>query len=60
MHAHFFVSLVGDLILAPPMAAPKTIPQVIDGLKLWIMGILAAVATLFFVIGALRYMTARG
>ena len=60
MHAHTFLASVADLILAVPQAAPKTIPQVIDGLKLWIMGILAAVATLFLVIGGLRYMTAGG
>ena len=63
MHAHTIVSLAGDLIAAAPdPAAPavKTIPEVIDGLKLWIMGILAAVATLFLVIGGLRYMTAGG
>jgi hypothetical protein len=40
--------------------AVKTLPQVIDGLRNWIMGILAAVATLFLVIGGLRYMTAAG
>ena len=63
MHAHTIVSLAGDLIAAAPapaVLAVKTIPQVIDGLKLWIMGILAAVATLFLVIGGLRYMTAGG
>jgi len=57
-------SAVGDLILAAPppdvLAAPKSLPEVINGLKLWIMGILAAVATLFLVIGGLRYMTAGG
>ena len=60
MHAYTLVSHAMDLVLAVPQAAPKTIPQVIDGLKLWIMGILAAVATLFLVIGGLRYMTAGG
>jgi hypothetical protein len=40
--------------------AAKTLPQVIDGLRTWIMGILAAVATLFLVIGGLRYMVAAG
>jgi hypothetical protein len=40
--------------------AVKTLPEVIDGLKTWVMGILAAVATLFLVIGGLRYMTAAG
>jgi Type IV secretion system pilin len=60
MHAYTLVSAVGDLVLAAPAPKPKTIPEVIDGLKLWIMGILAAVATLFLVIGGLRYMTAGG
>jgi hypothetical protein len=63
MHAYTIVSLAGDLIAVAPdpdVPAVKTIPEVIDGLKLWIMGILAAVATLFLVIGGLRYMTAGG
>src|SRR5689334_21831839 len=63
MDAHSIVSAAGDLILAAPapqVLAAKTIPEVIDGLKLWIMGILAAVASLFLVVGALRYMTAGG
>ena len=42
------------------VVAVKTLPQVIEGLRTWIMGILAAVATLFLVIGGLRYMTAAG
>jgi Type IV secretion system pilin len=64
MHAYTIVSAVGDLIAAAPdpdiLAAPKPIKEVIDGLKGWIMGILAAVATLFLVVGGLRYMTAGG
>ncbi|MBT8227319.1 MAG: hypothetical protein HKP61_05295 [Dactylosporangium sp.] len=62
MHAYTIVSVAGDLLgaPAPDVLAAKTIPEVIDGLKLWIMGILAAVATLFLVIGGLRYMTAGG
>ena len=58
---------VVDLTAAVPVVshaagalAVKTLPQVVDGLKTWIMGILAAVATLFLVIGGLRYMTAAG
>ncbi|MBX7267567.1 hypothetical protein KIF24_17025 [Micromonospora sp. Llam7] len=57
------VSAAGDLIAAAPaldVLAAKSIPEVIAGLELWIMGILAAVATLFLVIGGLRYMTAGG
>lgn len=62
MHAYAILSAVGDLILAAPSPTPqpipKTIPEVIDGLKRWIMGILLAMATLFWVIGALRYVAA--
>jgi hypothetical protein len=64
MHVTYtIVSAVGDLIVAAPdpgVPQPRTIPEVIDGLKFWIMGIITAVATLFFVIGGLRYMTAGG
>jgi hypothetical protein len=63
MHAHTIVSLAGDLLAAAPapdVLAAKSIPEVINGLEVWIMGILAAVATLFLVIGGLRYMTAGG
>jgi hypothetical protein len=45
---------------AQPLAAPKSIPQVIDGITGWIMGIAALVATMFLVIGGLRYMSAGG
>ena len=54
---HIAVAMLSDLA-AVPVAAPKSIDQVIAGITGWIMGILAAVATLFLVIGALRYMTA--
>ena len=63
MYAHLIVSAAGDLIAAAPapqVLAAKTIREVIDGLEMWVMGILAAVATLFLVIGGLRYMTAGG
>jgi heme/copper-type cytochrome/quinol oxidase subunit 3 len=36
----------------------KTLPQVIDGLRVWIMGILAAVATLILVVSSLLYVLA--
>jgi hypothetical protein len=63
MHAYTIISTAGHLLSAAPapdILAVKEIKDVIDGLKLWIMGILAAVATLFLVIGGLRYMTAGG
>jgi hypothetical protein len=53
---HTLLSTAADTL---PLAV-KTLPQVIDSLKLWIMGILAAIATLFLVVGGLRYMTAAG
>ena len=42
------------------MAAPKIIPDVINSMTGWTMGIIAVVATLFLTIGALRYMSAGG
>ncbi|MFI9641394.1 pilin [Micromonospora sp. NPDC051925] len=59
---HTTLSYLADLAAAAPqpLAAPKTLPEVIDGIRLWIMGIIAAVATMFLVIGGLRYMAAGG
>lgn len=42
----------------PPQ--PNSLEQVVDNLRWWIMGIIAAVATLFLVVGGLRYITAGG
>jgi len=39
---------------------PNSLEQVVDNLRWWIMGIIAAVATLFLVVGGLRYITAGG
>ena len=55
----------GVVILAasPAIAAPADAPalnNVIDNLRNWLVGILAAVATLFLTIGGLRYMLAGG
>ena len=59
---HTTLSLLSDLAAAAPpqMAAPKNINEVISGITGWIMGIIALVATMFLVIGGLRYMAARG
>jgi hypothetical protein len=54
-----FSTLTGLSDLAV-LAAPKSIPEVIDGITGWIMGIIAVVATMFLVIGGLRYMAAGG
>jgi Type IV secretion system pilin len=60
---HTSLTLLSDLATAAaaqPLAAPKSIPQVIDGITGWIMGIIAVVATMFLVVGGLRYMAAGG
>jgi hypothetical protein len=59
------------LVLAAPAAAatghgflavagPPSLTGVIDALRNWLVGLLAAVATLFLTIGGLRYLTAGG
>ena len=57
---HTTLTILSDLAAAAPVAAPKTLPQVISGITGWIMGIIAVVATMFLVIGGLRYMAAGG
>jgi hypothetical protein len=44
----------------PVYVAAKTLPEVIASLQAWIMGILAAVATLFLVLAGVYYATAGG
>ncbi|MGW4294011.1 pilin [Micromonospora chersina] len=60
MHTTF--SVLSDLAAAAPLpiAAPKSINQVIASITGWVMGIIALVATMFLVIGGLRYMAAGG
>lgn len=41
-------------------AAPPTINGVIGSLTRWLVGLLAALATLFLTVGGIQYMTARG
>ncbi|WP_435126347.1 pilin [Micromonospora tulbaghiae] len=59
---HITLSLLNDLAAAAPQApaASKSIAQVIAGITSWIMGLIALVATMFLVIGGLRYMAAGG
>ena len=54
MHTHLLAA-APDIILAA-----ASLPQVIDNITGWVMGILAAVATMFLTIGGLRYMAAGG
>lgn len=62
---HTTLSVLADYaaapsLAAPSLAAPKSISDVISGITGWVMGIIAVVATMFLVIGGLRYMTAGG
>ncbi len=55
---------VAALVWAPPaLAAGPSAPSltgVIDALRLWLVGILAALATLFLTVGGIRYLAAGG
>lgn len=42
------------------VTGPPSLTGVIDALRNWLVGLLAAVATLFLTIGGLRYLTAGG
>jgi hypothetical protein len=57
-------AVVALVVIAPPaFAAGSTatsLTSVIDNLRNWLVGILAAVATLFLTVGGLRYLTAGG
>jgi hypothetical protein len=44
----------------PVMAAPASLEEVIGRLRTLIVGLLAAVATLYLTIGGVRYLTANG
>ena len=48
------------LLAAPVYAASADLTPVIDSIRNWIAGLLAALATLFLTIGGLRYLTANG
>ena len=48
------------LLAVPVHAATSDITPVIDSIRNWIAGLLAALATLFLTIGGLRYLTANG
>lgn len=43
-----------------PVLAAESIQQVADRIRLWLVGILVAVATLFLTVGGLRYLAANG
>jgi hypothetical protein len=55
-----FADPTGPMHLTGDVVAAKQLPEVIAGLQAWIMGILAAVATLFLVLAGVYYATAGG
>lgn len=42
------------------LAAPADLQQVINNLRVWLVGLLVALATLFLTIGGVRYLSAGG
>jgi hypothetical protein len=57
---HTTLSTLSVLAQEPQLLAANSLEQVITGIQGWIMGILAALATMFMIIGGLRYMAAGG
>jgi hypothetical protein len=53
-------AFAGPVADPPVILAVNDLHGVIDGLRMWVIGFLAALATLFFVVGGVRYMTAGG
>jgi hypothetical protein len=48
------------LVAAPDALAAADLNTVIDNMKLWLMGFLASLATVFLITGATRYVIAGG
>ncbi|MDG4813958.1 pilin [Micromonospora sp. WMMD956] len=57
---HTTLAVLSDLAAEAQPLAANSISQVISNITDWIMGIIALVATMFLVIGGLRYMAAGG
>ena len=48
------------LVVSPPAFAATDVQGVIDNLKVWLMGFLASLATVFLIVGGARYVMAGG
>lgn len=48
------------LVLSPSALAANDLQGVIDNLKVWLMGFLASLATVFLIVGGARYVMAGG
>jgi Type IV secretion system pilin len=53
-------AVMAALSAAPAALAAADINTVISNLRIWLMGLLAALATLFLTIGGIRYLLASG
>ena len=60
LSATALAALLLILLAAPAYAASADLNPVIDSIRNWIAGLLAALATLFLTVGGLRYLTANG
>jgi hypothetical protein len=59
--AAIVTSTVVAVALVPDVAyAAESLEQVVDRIRLWLVGILVAIATLFLTVGGLRYAAANG
>ena len=54
------LAAVAGLIAAPQALAADDLGQVIDNLRTWLAGLLAALATLLLMVGGVRYLLAGG
>jgi type IV secretion system pilin len=54
------LAVVMGLIAAPPALAADDLGQVINNLRTWLAGLLAALATLLLMVGGVRYLLAGG
>lgn len=51
---------IAVLVLAPSALAANDLQGVIENLKVWLMGFLASLATVFLIVGGARYVMAGG
>jgi len=55
-----WMAAVLAILLAVPAFAASDLNTIIDSVRDWVAGLLIALATLFFTVGGVRYLTAQG
>jgi len=53
-------ALLFTAVFAPPASAATDVNGVLESIRTWVAGVLAALATLFLTIGGVRYLVANG